>query len=290
MSIHHPIDDLVRPEFTKNEEGFALVLVLWFLILLGLLSANLLQEARATHHAASTHLMRLQAQAATDGAINLVIQRLLNSPESMPISLNGEYSSMRLFDRDIAVKIEDEAGKIDINTANLQLLYALLQSVAAPPPEADFIARNVVAWRSPSGNAVNDKSDTPYLEAGRLYGPRHGPFRAVPELRLVLGMTDPIQTAVAPLITIWSWHAGIDRRVASDIVLGALAAASDNLAILELRRRQNGSDVSTRNVIVSNHTFSITTQFVSNDIIVRRHAVVKFVNGKRKPYIILNWI
>ena len=278
-----------RPRRHEHEEGFAIVLVLWFLALLGLLGASLIRETRATHHAAGASLARLQAQAAADGAINLAIRNLLTPLEPMPLSLNGEFTNVRLLSRDVAIKVEDEAGKIDINAANFPLLSALIRGVGVPPSEADFIAENTIIWRLPQSTAMRDNSDKPYFDAGRLYGPRYGPFRAVPELRLVLGMTDPIQAAIAPFITIWSDHAGIDRGAASDAALGVLAAAGDSLAASKLQRRRSGADVSVNRERVLNHTFSIVTRVTSADLNVERHAVVRFVPGKRKPYVILDW-
>ena len=278
-----------RPRRHEHEEGFAIVLVLWFLALLGLAGASLLREARATHHAVGTGLAHLQAQAAADGAINLAIQNLLTPLEPMSLSPNGEFTNVRLLSRNVAIKVEDEAGKIDINTANFPLLSAMLRDVGVPPSEADFIAENTIIWRLPQSAAMRGNSDRPYFDAGRLYGPRHGPFRAVPELRLVLGMTDPIQAAVSPFITIWSDHADIDRGAASDAILGVLAAAGDSLAVSEFQRRRSGADVSAYRRNVLDHTFRIVTRVVTGDLVVERHAVVRFVPGKRKPYVILDW-
>jgi general secretion pathway protein K len=280
---------LARLGYQKHEEGFSLVLVLWFLVLLGLLGANLLREARATHYVISTNIARLQAQAAADGAINFAIQNLLSSLGSAPSSLGSEFTNIRLFDRDVAVKIEDEGGKIDITTANFPLLSALMQRVGVSPSEADLIAENAVAWRLPQNTTMRYDPDEPYSEAGHPYGPRHGPFRAVPELRLVLGMTDLIQAAVAPVITIWSDHAGIDRGVASDTVLGVLAAAGDSLAISEMQRRKSGSDVGTSSRPVLNRTFSIIARVTSTNVAIERRAVIRFTFGKRKPYVVLDW-
>lgn len=273
----------------KHDEGFSLILVLWFLVLFGLLGANLLREAQATRYASSTDVARLQTQAAADGAINFAIQSLLSSLGSTPLSLGSEITNIRLFNKNITIKVEDEAGKIDITTANFPLLAALMQRVGVPPSEADFIAENSVAWRLPQNTTMGYDLDEAYSEAGRPYGPRHGPFRAVPELRLVLGMTDLIQAAVAPFITVWSDHAGIDRGVASDTVLGVLAAAGDSLAISEIQRRKSGSDVGISNRPVLNRTFSIIARVTSANVAIERCAVIRFIFGKRKPYVVLDW-
>ena len=279
----------VRSRRHKQEEGFAIVLVMWSLILLGLVSANLLRQARTTHYIFSTDLARLQAQAVADGAINLVIQNLLNPLASAPLSLNGEFTNILVVNKDVSVKVEDEAGKIDINTANFPLLSALVRDAGASSSEADFIAKNVILWRLSQNAASRGDSDKAYVDAGRLYGPRHGPFRAVPELRLVLGMTDPIQAAVAPLVTIWSDHAGIDRDAASDTVLGVLATAGDSLAVSEKQKRRSGADISTNRKPVLNHTFSVVARVASAGVDVERHAVVRLVAARRKPYVILDW-
>ena len=272
----------------EHEQGFALVFVMWFLVVIGFLSTSLLHETQAGHYVMSANIAHLQAQAAADGAINLTIQNLLNSPGSVS-SLGNEFTNVRLLDRDIAVRIEDEGGKIDITTANLPLLSALIQEMGVPFPEAKLIAENVVAWRLPQNTTMRHDSDEYYFESRHPYGPRHGPFRAVPELRLVLGMTDSIQAAVAPYVTIWSDHAGIDHSIASDTVLGVLAAADDNLAISEIQKRKSGSNIDPSSRPVFNHTFSIIARITSENLAVERHAVIRFIFNKRKPYIVLDW-
>ncbi len=288
-SICIPFRDLLRFKCQKHDDGYSIVLVLWFLVLLSLLGANLVREARATYDTSGTSLARLQAQAAADGGVNFAIQNLFGPLGSTLLSSNGEFINIRLLDKDIAIKVEDEAGKIDLITANFPLLSALMRGVEVASPEADYIAQNAVAWRLPQSTATEDNSDRPYLEAGRLYGPRYGPFRAVSELRLVLGMTDSIQAAVAPYTTVWSDHAGIDRGAASDAVLGVLAAAGDGLAVSEIRKRRSGADGGASRKVVLSHTFSIVARATSADVIAERHAVVKLVPGKRKPYVVLDW-
>lgn len=294
LSVHDKLTHILhkilwKHRLHKREEGFSIVLVLWFLVLLGLLGANLLREARATYYAVSTDIVRLQAQAAADGAINFVVQNLLDPLGSTPHSLSGEFTNIRLLDRDVAIKVEDEAGKIDVNTANFPLLSTVIQGVGVPPREADFISENVVAWRSPQNTTMMDDLDKPYLEAGRSYGPRRGPFRAIPELRLVLGMTDAIQAAVVPFTTIWSDHADIDRGAASDTILGLLATVGDSLAVSEIQKRKSSSNVGTSSRPVLNHTFSIIARVTSTNVVVERRAVVRFVSRKRKPYVVLDW-
>jgi general secretion pathway protein K len=201
------------------EEGFALVLVLWALLLLSVLGGSFLVEARTTRIVADTGALQLQGRLMSDGAINRAIMALLDMRDPLRLPLDGSTRAIRLFDRDILLRVESENGKANLNAAPPGLLAALFRSVGVPPDDADALAARVVAWRNPSSDNARSDETNLYREAGRSYWPRFGSFRSVGELRLVLGMTDALQVVLAPLTTVWSGDSAIDRSVAGEAML-----------------------------------------------------------------------
>ena len=279
-----PCETYLRQPCLKQDGGFALVTVLWFSILLSLLGISLLREASATKTLAVTSMARLQVQAIADGAINLVILTLLESHGHPALFSDGSVTVVHLHGRDVALRVEREIGKIDINTANSELLVVLLRYAGASMDEAKAIAAGVIAWRTPRNESADDSADLPYLDAGRSYGPRRGPFRAVAELRLILGMTDALQSAVTPLTTIWSLEAGIDLSAASDATLGVLAAAGDSLAVKERLERKRGLMPERGDLPDRNETVTIAARITSDNSWAERQAVIRFAHGRVMPF------
>src|ERR1700722_6555151 len=132
------------------EKGFALVLVLWALLLLSVLGGSFLVEARTTRIVAATGVVQLQGRQMSDAAINRAIMALLDARDPLRLTLDGSTRVIRLFDRDIHLRVESENGKASLNAAPLGLLASLFRSIDVPPADADALAARVVAWRTAS--------------------------------------------------------------------------------------------------------------------------------------------
>lgn len=278
----------MQPRRGKDDAGFALVLVLWVLVLLGLLGAGLLHEARMTRQQAASVAGALQARAAADGAIRRAILGLLDPRDPLRLPLDGTRHPVALFGRSIQVQVASETGRIDLNAASPDLLAALFRGVGLGPSEAAGLAASVVAWRQ-AAPASTDDPDAPYRDAGRLYGPRQGPFRAVGELRLVLGMSDPLQEAVRPLVTVWSHAPGVDRGAAGSEMLDVLAQAGDELAGLQRSAREHGDAAGADRQPGVGEALAITARLEEGGRVTERRAVIQLAGSRKEPYRVLSW-
>jgi general secretion pathway protein K len=271
------------------EEGFALLLVLWALLLLSVLGGSFLVEARTTRIVADTGVTQLRARLMSDGAINRAIMALLDMRDPLRLPLDGSTRVIRLFDRDIRLRVESENGKASLNAAPLGLLAALFRSIDVPSEDADALAARVVAWRTPSSDNARSDETALYRQAGRSYRPRFGPFRSVGELRLVLGMTDVLQAAIAPLTTVWSGDSAIDRSVAGDAMLRVLEGAGDSLARAQRVARDAGKAAGAGRALAVGEAVTIAARLEMPDMIVERTAVIQLAGDRREPYRVLAW-
>lgn len=271
------------------EEGFALVLVLWALLLLSVLGGSFLVEARTTRIVADTGAAQLRARLISDGAINRAIMALLDMRDPLRLPLDGSTRIIRLFDRDIRLRVESESGKANLNAAPLGLLTALFRSVEVSPEDADALAARVVAWRTPSSDNARGDENALYRDAGRSYQPRFGQFGSVGELRLVLGMTDALQAALAPLTTVWSGDSAIDRSVAGEAMLRVLEREGDSLAAAQRVARDAGQAAGAGRVLAVGEAVTIAARLEMPDLVVERTAVIQLAGDRREPYRVLAW-
>ena len=273
----------------RNDQGFALVLVLWALLLLTALGAGLLVEARVSRTVAATSSVRLKAQLIADGAINRVVMAVLDPRDPLHLSLDGAGQAVNFLDHGVELATESETGKINLNTAAPPLLAELFRGIGVAPDDATALAARIVAWRvAPS---ESDRADIvgQYDEAGRTYAPRFGLFRTVGELRLVLGMTNALQSAVAPLVTVWSESADIDRSVARADVLQVLRAAGDDQAESQLEARKKGQAVGIDRPVKKGEVVTITARLAMDGLAVSRVAVIQIAGDPHEPYRVLAW-
>src|SRR5690348_16526476 len=92
---------MASPE--RRREGFALIGVLWLLLLLGIIAGVLLAEARSERHQAATAAARLQARLIADAAINRALLSLVNAQDPEHWRLDGTPRRLPLFGHNIAV-------------------------------------------------------------------------------------------------------------------------------------------------------------------------------------------
>jgi len=273
----------------KGEEGFALVLVLWTFLLLAVLVGSLLLEARTSRTVAATGAEHLRARLILDGAINRAILALLDARDPLRLPLDGAVQSIPLFGRNIALRTESEAGKVDLNAAPPRLLAALFAGEGVSPADAGLLASRVATWRAPSVGTARSEAIAAYQDAGRPYGPRFAPFRSVGELRLVLGMSDALQAAVAPLATVWSRDGSIDRSVAGEALLRVLETNGDALAASQRAARAKGSAAGANRPAALGEAVTIAATLESKDFVLERVAVIQVAGDRREPYRVLAW-
>jgi len=179
----------------RGQKGFALLIVLWSLALLGAIAIGLAAAGRREMQLTQNLRRAATAEAAADGATYQAIFRLVAgelSPGPMPhvIDVGGIM---------VTVLIEDTAHLVNPNNASVPLLAALMGEVGANPQSAQTIAAAIAAYRDQSG-----ADPTPdYAAADLPYGPARHDFHTVAELRLVVGMTPELYERLAPHLSVW---------------------------------------------------------------------------------------
>ena len=192
--------------------GFALIIVLWALVLLTLLATQLTATGRAEARLASNLRGAAVAQAAADGCVYQTVEQLLAGDIPWP---PGPPRTARVPGATATIGIGSEDGKFDLNSIPPDVLEQLLRATGVAASDARQLAVDIVLWRFPS--AQTEERRAAYGRAGLGYTPPATPFQSVGELGLVLGMTDDILTRLRPHLTIY--HEGDpDPRFADPVV------------------------------------------------------------------------
>ena len=167
----------MRPKANRTRsKGIALIAVLWLVAVLSLLAATsaVLSKSSRREAIGIADVERLDLLA--DSAIRLTLLKIIAAPRtrSESISLNSQLS---IFDVSVSVTIELENGRIDLNTADDDLLFAFFVANGWTEPDAMTLVARIEDWKDaddvvrPSGAERQD-----YLIAVKGYGPRNGPI------------------------------------------------------------------------------------------------------------------
>lgn len=209
------------PDTARRQRGFALLIVLWAMVLLSLLFTRLVAAGRSEVEIASNLRRSAQLQAQADGLLQNVIFGLL-SGSTRQGSVNGAVRRIRLQGATAAVSVDNLAGRINPNLASPALLEALLHVVGADATTARDVAEAIVDWRSPDAQGRYEAPQ--YRAAGLSYIPAGSPFQSVAEVGLVLGMTPGLLGRLAPHLSVYNMNTP-DPAFADPLTLQALKDA-----------------------------------------------------------------
>jgi general secretion pathway protein K len=213
-----------------GEGGFALVLVIWGVGLISLIAISVITAERFRILATANLIQSASAEALAEAGVNLVRADLISAlsgglVNGFRLTTNGTpLFCVMPGDSFAALAVEDEGGKIDLNTASPKLMSALLRGFGAGLDESEHLAAAITEFSQASRNAVLDHVVlAAYVAEGRKYGPKKAPFESVLELDQVIGMRPDLLRAILPYVTVHSRQPGVDRRVAAPALLAALA-------------------------------------------------------------------
>ncbi|MGF1475508.1 MAG: hypothetical protein ACFB6S_08095 [Geminicoccaceae bacterium] len=181
----------------QRDRAFALITVMWVLLLLGLAAGLYGQRVRAQVLTTVNRLDIVQARLAADAGVAIALSMLTRAREGsspMPTGVACSIDGIRL-----RLSIQDEHGKIDLNTASETILTEVFAGAGLAPATAGDIARKMAA--------------------------RPSPFRSLDQLDRVAGLPWRVADRAKPALTVWTGRPGIDPETAHPQALAAVERA-----------------------------------------------------------------
>ena len=219
----------LRPSPAARQQGIALIAVLWLTILLTVIASGFAYSMHGEAIAARNALSLAQARAAADGAVERTAFELTR-PRNLPDVWQADGSGRTWADGEIKLTTwaQDEASRIDLNTASDPLLKGLLQNVGGLDSfAADSVLAAILDWRDADDlKRPNGAEEPDYRAAGKTYKPANAPFDSVGELARVLGVTPALVARIADSLTVYSRQPGINPATATRDVLLAIPNAT----------------------------------------------------------------
>ncbi|MEH6593522.1 MAG: hypothetical protein V7746_24865 [Halioglobus sp.] len=218
----------MKQQRVSKQRGVALAIVVWFLAAMSLLVSGIVFQARVDTKMAQVHVARAKAQAAGDGAIQLMLSALSSG------NLRGNALPRGTFEiggLPVTVELVRVSGLVDLNRADAGTLGLLFASSQQSSGEAQLIADNVVKWRNSSHDADGLKKPVKFAsieDVMRVEGVGRTQLDAIRDY-VVVGQAGQLEVSLvdapAPLLKLL---AGKNGRAAASVLDGrAGLAASD---------------------------------------------------------------
>lgn len=186
------------------ERGMALVGVLAVVSLLTVLAVGALGVARRHGQLAHRSFEVVQASEFADSAIRLAIIELTAPAVQIAAASPSSTLIVRVFGRPLAVQVEREARRVDLNAADEAVLASTLAGKGMDEADARVLAARIIDWRDTDDEAsARGAERTEYRRVGRSSGPRNDAFESISELHQVLG-AETVSDEMLDAFTVYS--------------------------------------------------------------------------------------
>jgi type II secretory pathway component PulK len=252
----------------NTEAGIALISVLWVLLLLSALAASMAYTARTEAILVHRELDIAEAEAAADAAIIASISNLSDAHVDRHPPINGGEQPWEFANAKIGISISREAGRIDLNKADRNLLLAFLYSRAVEPETAAVLVDQLHDWLVSKG-----------------------PLRSVDQLKQIPGWSaQPLDCWVDGL-TVYTALTGVSSNDAGPLVLAALRLAQErHLGGLDwIISSANTSGLSMEGSILG-EVLRISTKAATGDKVTASGVWIGRLTGDReRPTLTMQW-
>jgi general secretion pathway protein K len=246
-----------------TEKGIALLIVLWVLTILMVIVLSFSVMARTEIYSTLAFKGGIErkfiAEAGIERGITELFYREVYKDQTIELEgrevwkTDGTPYEGQIGDGYYTVKILDESGKVDINTASELVLKNLLINAGVKPEEADIIVDCIMDWKDADDlHRLNGAESDYYMSLPNPYRAKDDKFDAIEELLLVKGMTAGIlygggeKKGIIDFLTVHSGTASININAAPKEVIMALPGMTPEYAdsIIEYRKTKEINDLS----------------------------------------------
>jgi general secretion pathway protein K len=228
----------------RLQSGIALVMVLWILLLVTISTSAYTLMARMDQLEAHTVMWGTRARMGAETGVNLAVLALRDPDEMTRWIADGRSYELQFQDVRLEIKVTDERGKLDVNSANETTLQQLFIGHEMEQEQAIYLAAAMQDWvDSDDIERMNGAELQTYEGNGLEVGPGNRRFVMVEELLQVLGMSWDFFQKIEPGLTVYSEANMPDPAFAPLESLLALPdmTRDDALNFIEERHSQDAS-------------------------------------------------
>lgn len=254
----------------------ALPYVLWAVLIISMIAMAVLPQSVTAARIERNAWDRLERDMALEAALQNTVFDLI-AADNMGEARLGAARVYQFGDYAFEITVEDELGKVDLNTADEGLIRRALRAAGAGPTAADAIAANIVEWRGDEGRRSTRQ------------GIRGGPFQSLEEVRLVEGVTADLYERLAPLATIHAQARFVDPATAPPALLRALPGYSAGRIdeVMALREAAAAGDLDpgeTNRTPLAGRAFTVRIRMGLGNAAVSHETAVRLTRDGKKGY------
>ncbi|NLV32350.1 MAG: general secretion pathway protein GspK [Acidobacteria bacterium] len=184
----------------RSQGGVILIGLLWILTALGVIALSFARESfvevTAARNAQSLERSGFVARAGIETAVYRLLAKRLDrsvrqaATAALPDPIDAGILKGAFAGGVYEVEIQDESGKLNVNTVSEAQLAALIEAAGIPQPDSGIILESILDWRDQdTAHRTNGAEDDYYQALDPPYGAKNGRIDTTEELLLVRGVT-----------------------------------------------------------------------------------------------------
>jgi len=192
----------------RKEQGVALIMVLWVMIILSVVVLEFSFSMRTEAHIAKNYLEDLQLYAISAGGVQRAIAELVykNDPRVQQIRKTWKSEEIPADKREwvtdgrdyllsfeggaCMVRVTGEAGKVNVNLVSERILRKIITNLGLEGEARDMVVDSILDWRDPDDfHRLNGAENDYYQSLKEPYHCKNSNLDSVEELLLIRGVT-----------------------------------------------------------------------------------------------------
>ena len=247
---------------------------MWVLLILSVMAMSNLASVRVQRHIAHNITVHSQAEHIADAGIYQAIQYLSQPMVAGVTSTPKQQFEVEFANRKINISIEDERGKIDINTATEDLIAGLLTFHKIKPEYALQIGERIKQLRKNKTEKIF-KSKEQFVNLSPYISKKYN--------------------CIESYITVYSGLTSIEQKVSQNDVIEFLKWADINRWNSK-RWFVNSSNSKSSNSVMrpsssySGYAFTVNARVeITSETNLTRSAVIRFTGDRESPFWVHEW-
>ena len=217
---------MIAAPFPAREAGYAVIAAMICAAGFALVAAELTATSRNAAVTASAEATRARLDAEAEAGEAIALDRLQAADPSRRWALGADPVTLDFDDGKLTIGVEDERGKIPLNTVTPVQARAMFAAAGADAADADALSAALVRQRDPD----------PHVDEAQAVG-----LSSVRDLLLLPRMTPALYAALAPSVSVSVRDAAFEPRTATALALEVMeGAAPGSVALIEREREIAG--------------------------------------------------
>ncbi len=306
--VHRDIIMNMRMVFPARQQGVALVVVLWVMILLSVMAGSYAISTRTETELTQHSMEAARGRAIAEAGVHLILGELLLGRDSETVKwrADGSVYFVEFEGTELRIAIEDESAKVDLNAAYPELIGGIVRTVAVETNAEKILTDAILDWRDVDNiPRAEGAEDSEYEAAGFPYGAKDAHFDNLEELLLIRGMDHEVYTRLSGVVSVFSDSRGINPVWASRQVLLAVPGLEQEEvdSYMQLREQSLANGFPLPSLLVNDRRYLASEEGMvytihveagmASGLVERTAAVVKLITSsvgvQERPFDILLW-